>query len=48
MKVLVTGAKGFIGKHVTLQLKRKGHEVFEKGSSKKLEMFYSSDIYGDI
>ena len=29
MKVLVTGAKGFIGKHMTLLLKRKGHEVFE-------------------
>lgn len=29
MKVLVTGAKGFIGKNVCLELKNKGHEVFE-------------------
>lgn len=29
MKVLVTGAKGFIGKHVCLKLKRLGHEVLE-------------------
>ena len=27
--VLVTGAKGFIGKHMTILLKRKGHNVFE-------------------
>ena len=29
MKVLVTGANGFIGKHMCLQLNRKGHEVFK-------------------
>ena len=29
MKVLVTGAKGFIGKHMSILLKRRGHEVFE-------------------
>lgn len=29
MKVLVTGAKGFIGKHVSILLKRNNHEVFE-------------------
>ena len=29
MKVLVTGAKGFIGKHMCLLLKRNGHDVFE-------------------
>lgn len=29
MKVLVTGAKGFIGKHMCLLLKRSGHDVFE-------------------
>lgn len=29
MKVLVTGAKGFIGKHLVLHLSRRGHEVFE-------------------
>ena len=28
MKVLVTGSNGFIGKHMCLLLKRKGHEVF--------------------
>lgn len=29
MKVLVTGAKGFIGKNLCLSLKNKGHDVFE-------------------
>lgn len=29
MKVLVTGAKGFIGTHVVTHLRRGGHEVFE-------------------
>ena len=29
MKVLVTGANGFIGKHMCLLLSRKGHEVFK-------------------
>ena len=29
MKVLVTGAHGFIGKHLCLLLKKKGHEVLE-------------------
>ena len=29
MKILVTGAKGFIGKHVCLKLNRLGHEVYE-------------------
>ena len=29
MKILVTGANGFIGKHMCLQLNRKGHEVFK-------------------
>ena len=29
MKVIITGAKGFIGKHMTTLLKRKGHDVFE-------------------
>lgn len=28
MKVLVTGSNGFIGKHMCVLLKRKGHEVF--------------------
>lgn len=28
MKILVTGSNGFIGKHMCLLLKRKGHEVF--------------------
>ena len=28
MKVLVTGSNGFIGKHMCLLLRRKGHEVF--------------------
>ena len=29
MKVLVTGANGFIGKHMCLMLERNGHEVFK-------------------
>ena len=29
MKILVTGAKGFIGKHVCLKLKRNNYQVFE-------------------
>ena len=29
MKVLVTGSNGFIGKHMCLNLKRRGHSVFE-------------------
>ena len=29
MRVLVTGANGFIGKHMCLLLARKGHEVFK-------------------
>jgi UDP-2-acetamido-2,6-beta-L-arabino-hexul-4-ose reductase len=29
MKILVTGAKGFIGKNLCLTLKNAGHEVFE-------------------
>ena len=29
MKILVTGANGFIGKHVCLQSERRGHEIFK-------------------
>lgn len=29
MNILVTGAKGFVGKHVSLNLKKYGHQVFE-------------------
>jgi UDP-2-acetamido-2,6-beta-L-arabino-hexul-4-ose reductase len=29
MRILVTGAKGFIGKNLCLTLKNAGHEVFE-------------------
>ena len=42
MKVLVTGAKGFIGKHLVLHLTRRGHEVFEfdkENNDKELEKF---------
>ncbi len=41
-KVLVTGAKGFIGKHVCLLLKRSGYDVFEydlNNSENELEAF---------
>ena len=37
MKVLVTGSNGFIGKHMCVLLKRKGHEVFEYDISSKDE-----------
>ena len=42
MKVLVTGANGFIGQHMTLALKRKGYEVLAydiENSVKELEKF---------
>ena len=29
MKILVTGANGFVGKNLCLALKQKGHTVFE-------------------
>ena len=31
MKALVTGASGFIGKHLCAELRRRGHYVFESG-----------------
>ena len=42
MKVLVTGAKGFIGKHLVLHLSRRGHDVFEfdkDNTDKELEKY---------
>ena len=42
MKVLVTGAKGFIGKHLVTHLTRRGHEVFEfdkDNTDKELEKY---------
>ena len=42
MKVLVTGAKGFIGKHLVLHLSRRGHEIFEfdkDNTDKELEKY---------
>lgn len=42
MRILVTGAKGFIGKHLVLHLSRRGHEVFEfdkENTDKELEKF---------
>lgn len=42
MKVLVTGAKGFIGKHLVLHLSRRGYEVFEfdkDNTDKELEKY---------
>ncbi len=35
MKILVTGAYGFIGKHLCLYLESKGHEVLKYGSQDK-------------
>ncbi len=37
MKVLVTGAKGFVGKNVCLELKNRKHEVFEYDVDSTLE-----------
>ncbi len=53
MKILVTGAAGFIGSNIALELEKQGHEVYA------LDNFYNSDfrnliglkgeiIYGDI
>ena len=42
MKILVTGAKGFIGKHLTLHLKRAGFEVLEfdlENTAEQLDSF---------
>ncbi|MFA6855552.1 MAG: NAD-dependent epimerase/dehydratase family protein, partial [Bacilli bacterium] len=37
MKILVTGAQGFVGKNLCLVLNEKGHQVFEYdlGSTKE-------------
>ena len=48
MNVLVTGAKGFIGKHMTLLLKRKGHNVFEYdlgSTEEELKQYISSSDF---
>lgn len=37
MKILVTGAKGFIGKNLVVYLKRNGHEIFEYDIDSKEE-----------
>ena len=45
MKILVTGAKGFIGKHMCLKLNRLGHKVFEfdiNNTDKELKEYVSS------
>ena len=41
MKILVTGAPGFVGRHLTAELLRAGHEVVLTGVTKE-----SVDIYG--
>ena len=44
MKVLVTGANGFIGKHVTRALDKAGHEVLTYDLD-KTENFQSLHLY---
>ena len=41
MKILVTGANGFIGKHTCLKLERKGHQVFKYDVDSSLEELVS-------
>lgn len=41
MKILVTGANGFIGKHLVLQLKQLNHEVFSYDKEMSQELFLS-------
>ena len=44
MKILVTGAKGFIGKHICLALIQKQHTVFEydlNSTGNELEQYIS-------
>ena len=47
MKILVTGAKGFIGKNLSLFLKEAGHEVlsYDLGDENKLEEYVSSSDF---
>jgi len=41
MRIAITGATGFLGKHLCLRLKELGHELFEYNTS-------NSDITGDV
>ncbi|HCW55977.1 MAG TPA: capsular biosynthesis protein, partial [Erysipelotrichaceae bacterium] len=43
MKILVTGANGFIGRNLCLQLKQKGEEVleFDRDTKEPLEQLVS-------
>lgn len=47
MKILLTGAKGFIGKNLTYFLKEAGHEVlcYDLGDESKLEEYVSSSDF---
>lgn len=51
MKILVTGASGFVGSHLTEELEKKGHEVFSLSRSEKKFIDFNAKgklILGDL
>ena len=49
MKVLITGATGFLGRHLSKRVKRKGWEIFISNTSKaNLMSDKKLHIYNDI
>ncbi|EQC44877.1 NAD-dependent epimerase/dehydratase family protein [Bacteriovorax sp. Seq25_V] len=50
MKILITGATGFLGLHIAEELKKEGHEVvnFSRSHTKELDAIGVSTIQGDL